>query len=80
MPMNPIAAPALLDAAMRIASACDAARFAAAIVGSRITAALCSSLIIASSSGEATMEFTPNAATSMPRICPQDSESSSLRA
>lgn len=80
MPMNPTAAPALLEAAMRMASACDAARFAAAIVGSRMTAAFCSSLIMASSSGEATMEFTPKAATSMPRICPQDWESSSFSA
>ena len=80
MPMKPIMAPFSLLAAMRIASACEAARFAAAIVGSRMTAAFCSSLIMASSSAEAAIEFMPNDATSMPRVSPHSLERTSFKA
>lgn len=64
---------------MRMASACDAAGLPPPSSGSA-DGRLLQLLIMASSSGEATMEFTPKAATSMPRICPVDWESSSFSA
>ena len=80
MPMKPIMAPFSFAAAVRIASACEAARLAAAMFGSRMTAAFCRSLIICSSSSDAAMAFTPKLATLRPRSSPHFSDSTSFRA
>ena len=59
IPINPVIAPAVFAAAVRMASACAPASVAAAIPGSRITADFWSCLIMSSSSLDAVTLFIP---------------------